>query len=99
MVCIFLKIFEVFCLKICSQILIFGNSIMSKFIQKYKFLVAKNKKSLISINLLLLAVNLAIANFFQFIILLIIYKNAKVFLYFIIGNFALCICFFIKYHK
>ena len=63
MICIFSKISKAFYFKICLQILVLKSSIILKFIQKYKFLIAKNKNSLVDTNLLILDINTSIVSF------------------------------------
>ena len=71
---------------------------ISKFIWEYKFLISKNRKNLIDADLLLLSENSIIDNF-QLIILLIVNKATKMFFFFLIGNFALSIYFWIKCYR
>ena len=63
MVFIFPEISKAFCLKIRLQVLVSESSILSKFMQGCKALLAKNRESLVDADLLLLAKNSAITNF------------------------------------
>lgn len=59
------EISKVFCLKMSSQVLALESSTMSKFIQRCKLLVAKNRDNLVVVSLLLLAIDFAIINFYD----------------------------------